>query len=49
MYFLKSKRINAFLYTNQCIFVYDKFPKISYSKVADKMAYANNADPERAV
>ena len=26
---------------------YHKCPKISYTKVADKMAYANNADPDQ--
>ena len=26
---------------------YGKCPKISYTKVADKMAYANSADPDQ--
>ena len=26
---------------------YGKFPKILYTKVADKMAYANSADPDQ--
>ena len=26
---------------------YDNCPKISYTKVADKMAYANSADPDQ--
>ena len=28
-------------------FIYDKCPKISYTEVTDKMAYANNADPDQ--
>ena len=28
---------------------YGKYPKISYTKVADQMAYANNADPDQTV
>ena len=27
--------------------MYGKCPKISYNKVADKMAYANSADPDQ--
>ena len=36
-----------FLYycTMQIFFVYSKCPKISHTKVNDKMAYANSADP----
>ena len=26
---------------------YNKYPKISYTKVVDKMAYANSADPDQ--
>ena len=29
--------------------VYCKCPKISYTKVADKMAYTNRADPDQTV
>ena len=29
------------------IFGYGKCPKISYTKVSDKMALANNADPDQ--
>ena len=29
--------------------VYGKFPKISYTKVADKMACTNSADPDQTL
>ena len=28
--------------------LYSKSPKILYTKVSDKMAYANNADPDQS-
>ena len=28
-------------------YMHDKCPKISYTKVSDKMAYANSADPDQ--
>ena len=30
-----------------CDFAYDKCPKILYTNVADKMEYANSADPDQ--
>ena len=32
-----------------CLQWYGKCPKISYTKVANKMAYANSADPHQTV
>ena len=29
--------------------MYGKYPKILYTKVSDKMAYANSVDPEQTV
>ena len=29
--------------------MYSECPKISYTKVTDKMAYANSADPDQSV
>ena len=37
---LYTKRLSAFR-------LYDKCPKILYTKGSDKMAYANSADPEQ--
>ena len=30
-----------------CLPIYSKCPKISYTKMADKMAHANSADPDQ--
>ena len=35
--------MNIFLH----VFLHGKHPKISYTKVSDKMAYANGADPDQ--
>ena len=35
------------LYLGKDDFAYGKCPKISYTKVSDKMEYANSADPDQ--
>ena len=35
------------MYTNEHIHRYGRCPKISYTKVSDKMAYANSANPDQ--
>ena len=35
------------LTTGPLIFACSKCPKISYTEVSDKMAYANSADPDQ--
>ena len=39
----KQQLVEFFTQYAKC---YSKCPKISYTKVSDKMAYANSADPE---
>ena len=34
-------------HTSNIYYNYGKCPKISYTKVSDKMAYANSADPDQ--
>ena len=33
---------------NKIYFLYGKWPKISYTEVSNKMAYANSAEPDQA-
>ena len=37
----------SFLWTNIACNYYSKCPKILYTKVSDKIAYANSADPNQ--
>ena len=41
----RTQNIKKYIY----MYIYGKCPKILYTKVPDKMAYANSVDPERAV
>ena len=40
--------LNLHSYNSPSMYKYGKCPKILYSKVSDKMAYANSADPNPA-
>ena len=40
--------IYMYMYIENMIIIYAKCPKISNTKVSDKMTYANSADPDQA-